>query len=55
MLSKLLQHRLNGLHVLLSFAFSIDEDVIEVYYHENVELLCQDLVDIALKRSRCVG
>ncbi len=34
-----------------AFAFDVDEDVIEVYYHKNVEILCQDLVDVALKRD----
>ncbi len=55
MLSKLLQHLSNGLYVLLAFAFSIDKDVIEVHYHKNVKLLCQDLIDIALERGQCVG
>ncbi len=55
MLLKLLQHPLNNLYVLFVFAFSVDENVIEVHYHENVELLCQDLVDVILKRGRCIG
>ncbi len=37
MLLKLLQHLSNGLHMLFAFTFSVDEDVIEVHYHENVE------------------
>ncbi len=45
----------NGLDVLFALALSVDEDVIEIHYHENVKLLVQDLVDIALKRSRCIG
>ncbi len=55
MLSKLLQHPSNGLYVLLAFAFGVDEDVIKVNYHKNVELLYQDLIDIALERGRCIG
>ncbi len=55
MFSKLLQHLSNGLHVLLAFAFDVDEDVIEVQYHKNVELLCQDLINVTLKRGRCIG
>ncbi len=39
MLSQLLQDPLNGLHMLFSFTFGIDEDVIKVYYHENVKFL----------------
>ena len=34
--------------MLFALALSVDEDVINVHYYENVELLCQDLVDIAL-------
>ncbi len=55
MLLQLLQHLLNGFHTLFAFGFGIDEDVIEVYYHENVKLLCQDLVDITLEGSWYIG
>ncbi len=41
--------------MLFAFALGINEDVIEVYYHKNVVLLYQDLVDLALKRGRRVG
>ncbi len=41
--------------MLFALALSVDEDVIEIHYHENVELLGQDLVDVALKCGRCVG
>ncbi len=41
--------------MLFAFAFDIDEDVIEVHYHKNIELLCQDLIDIVLKHGQCVG
>ena len=41
--------------MLFAFAFDIDKDVIEVHYHENVRLLCQDLVDIALEYRRCIN
>ena len=39
----------------LALTFSIDEDVIEVHYHKNVEFLCQDLVEIALERDWCIS
>ncbi len=55
MLLKLLQHPSNCFYVFFAFICGIDEDVIEVHYHENIELLCQDLVNIALKRGRCIG
>ncbi len=41
--------------MLFALAFSVDEDVIEIHYYEDVELLGQDLVDVILKRGRCVG
>ncbi len=40
--------------MLFSFTFGIDEDVIKVPYHENVEFLYQNLVDVALESGRCV-
>ncbi len=51
----MVQHLSNGLDVLFAFIFGVDEEVIEVYYDENVELLCLDLVDIILKCGQCVG
>ena len=41
--------------MFFTLILSIDEDVIKVYYHENVKLLYQDLVDITLKHGLCVG
>ncbi len=41
--------------MLFTFAFDINEDVIEVHYHKNVKFLCHDLIDVALKRDRCVS
>ena len=35
--------------MFFAFALSIDKDVIQVYYHKNVELFCQNLIDINLK------
>ncbi len=55
MLPQLVQHPLNGLYVLFAFTFGVDEDVIEEYYHNNVKLLSQGFVNVALKRDRCVG
>ena len=40
--------------LLVAFAFDVNEDVIEIHYHKNVEFVCQDLV-IALERDQCVG
>ncbi len=41
--------------MLFAFAFGIDKDVIKVHYHENIKLLYQDLIDIALERDGCIG
>ncbi len=41
--------------MLFVFAFGVDEDVIKIHDYENIELLCQDLVDIALEHARYVG
>ncbi len=55
MLPQLVQHPLNGLDVFFALTLSVDEDVIEIHYHENVKFVNQDLVDLALKRGRCIG
>ncbi len=41
--------------MLFILDLSIDENVIKVHYHENVELFCQDYVDVTLKHGRCIG
>ncbi len=41
--------------MLFTLVLSVDEDVIEIHYYENVELLHQDLVDITLECGRCIG
>ncbi len=41
--------------MLFALALSVDEHVIKIHYYKDVELLGQDLVDITLKRIRCVG
>ena len=51
----LVQHPLNSLYVLFALAFNLDKDVIKLHYPKNVELFCQDLDDLALKRSWCIG
>ncbi len=55
MLPQLVLHPSNGLYIFFALALGVDEDVIEVYYHKKIELLCQDLVDVTLKRGWCVG
>ncbi len=41
--------------MLFALAPSVDENVIEIHYYKDVELLGQDLDDVTLKRSRCIG
>ena len=41
--------------MFFALVFGIDEDVIEVYYYENVEFFYQDLIDIALEYDQCVS
>ncbi len=41
--------------MLFALTLSIDEDVIKIHYYEDVELFGQDLVDVTLKRDRCIG
>ena len=42
-------------HVTLTLILSVDEDVIQIHDDEDIELFCQDLVDIALEAGRSVG
>ena len=41
--------------MLFTFAFDIDKNVIELYYHKNVKLFCQNLIDVALKCDQCIN
>ncbi len=41
--------------MLFAITLSVDKDVIKIHYYEDVKLLSQNLIDIALKRGRCVG
>ena len=40
--------------MLFIFDLNVDENVIEVYYHKNVELFYRELVDITLECGRCI-
>ncbi len=41
--------------MLFALALSINENIIEIHYYKDVELLGQDLVDITLKHGRCIS
>ena len=51
----MLKHLSNSLYVFFALVFGIDEDVIEIDYYENIEFLCQDLVNIILERGWSVS
>lgn len=54
MLLQLLKDPPYGLHVALTWVFSGNEDVIQVYDNENVQLFGQNLVDLTLKTGRYI-
>ncbi len=41
--------------MLFALVLSIDKDIIEIHYYEDVELLGQDLIYLTLKRGQCIG
>ena len=41
--------------MFFTFPFDIDKDIIKVYYYENIKLLCQDLIDVALEYDWYIG
>ena len=55
MLLQLLQHLSIGCHVLFVFVLSVDEDVIKIHYHQNVELFSQNFINVDFKCDRCIG
>ena len=49
------QNPSNGFDVSLPWIFDIDKNIIQIYNDKDIELFRQDLIDIALEASRCVG
>ena len=41
--------------MFFTFAFGINEDVIGVHYHKNVEFFCHDLINVVLERSQYIS
>ncbi len=41
--------------MLFALAFGVDKDIIKVHYYENIEVLCQDLINVALENGRCIS
>ena len=50
-----LENPSDGIDVSLVWVLGVDEDVIEVNNDEDIELLGQDLVNVALEAGRGVG
>ena len=48
------QHLLDNIDMSLACILSVDQDVIQVNDHENVEFFGQDLIDVILKTGWCV-
>ena len=48
------QHPADSIDVSLACIFGVDQDVIQVNNHENVEFFGQDLIDVTLEASWCV-
>ena len=55
MFSQFLKNPLNDINMSLAQVFGVDEDIIKVNNDKNIEFLGQNLVNIALKASLCVG
>ncbi len=55
MFPQLLLYPLHCFHVRLFWILSIDQNVIQVHYNEDIKLFSEDLVNVALKTGGCVG
>ena len=40
--------------MLFVFVFDIEKDIIEIYYDKNNDFFYQDLINVVLKRVRCI-
>ena len=54
-LEQKIKYLLHGLYMTVVFIFGVNEDVIQVNNDKNIELLGQDLINIALEAGRSVG
>ena len=52
---KFLENPSNGIDVSLAWVFGVNKDVIKVNNNKDIKFLNQDLNNIALETSRCVG
>ena len=49
-----IQYLLHGLHMVRAFIFDVKKDIMQVNNDKNIELLGQDLFDVALKVDRSI-
>lgn len=54
MLLELFQNLIHCIDVSWTGVFSVDKNVIKIYYLEDQELLGKNFINIALKKSRCI-
>lgn len=54
MLLELLQNPVYCINVSLAEVSDVNEYVIKVYYHKNIQLLKENFVDDVLETSRCI-
>lgn len=55
MFPELIKDPPDGFHVRLTGIFGLDQDVVLIHYDEDVELLGEGLVDVALKTGGSIG
>ncbi len=51
----MIHHPSNGFNMFFFLALNIDENVVKVHNNEDIELFCQDLINIALKHGWYIG
>ena len=54
MLPQKVKDPFNDIHVALALILGMNQEVMQINYNKNIELLAQDLIDIFLKASQCV-
>ena len=52
--SQFVQHLADSIDVSLTCILGVDQDVIQVNNHENVEFFGQDLIDVTLEADWCI-
>ena len=50
-----LENQLNNIDVVLAFIFGLNQDIIQINNHKNVEFLGHNLLDLILIAGRYIG